>query len=652
MFISKKKNKSDIKKLSIIKSIISDEMNKECFDCGSLNPEYVSINNSIFLCEKCSFLHRKYHDEISKIIPNNLYKLEEKELYYLYFGGNRKLSEFIYLNPKLSKYKSDILYKMNEMRYYRNNLANIVNEKLGINKTIENYQYKNQNFNYLDNNDNVSSLNLRKKYNHRNILYMNESDDFENVINNSQFSRFSTTNKISSKYKKRYIPSSNIEYINNNRISVHTRKPAILLNMDYINDSSNHSKNNSNLVWLNNLNEEGEQKINSYGHLGRTNFNYKNYINNTINISNSNNNNFYFNQSETDIDNFKQRNSANKSYISFNNNKFKFEFPKKLQIQSPKNSSLNLSTYRIYSKPKLPKCTINTNKNKKDIQSLNFDGFYNNYTMKNIKNNNILFKDFINGNNNFGNIRKKYNKIKSIVDKERKLYQTNNFSDGKKKQNIKVKINSKPNKKNNKSLNSKKYDISNNCQDNNNALEELDEVENISIKDINKKENNNELKQEKKKNKKFCEIRKKRRNLEKDERRKMEYEEKRRKEEQKKMLEEKENLIKLNRKKLTKKERLKLIEEERFKMQQEEIKAKKKKAFENKVIKEEDEEYEQELDTPKKIVNEKETYKFEDIKEIKDEVMEIKDNNNIKKDVEETFKNSIRNRYKRKKNKI
>ena len=164
MFISKKNNNFSIKKLPIIKSIRGDIMNKECFDCGSLNPEYISINNAIFLCEKCSYLHRTFSIEISKIIYNDLYKLEENELYYLYFGGNRKLSEFIYLNPKLSRYNSDMLYKTSELKNYRYNLNNLVNKKLGLNPNRENYKYKKD-----DLNNNLNKFIFNKTYAKRNI---------------------------------------------------------------------------------------------------------------------------------------------------------------------------------------------------------------------------------------------------------------------------------------------------------------------------------------------------------------------------------------------------------------------------------------------------------------------------------------------------
>ena len=646
MFISKKKNNSSIKKLPIIKSILNDEMNNECFDCGSLNPEFISINNSIFICKNCAYLHKKFPVEISKIIPNNLYKLEEKELYYLYFGGNRKLSEFIYLNPKLSKYKSDMLYKMNEMRYYRYNLSNIVNEKFGINKNMDNYIKNNYNANTLN------TLNLNRKYNHRKILYIDGNDENENPINDSPLIRLSTTNKMPKKYKKRYIPGSDAENQNNNLISVHNRKPAILFDIDYRQDNSD--KTNPNSMWVNNSNDEGD-KIKSYGHLDRANFNYKNYINNTININNSNNNNFYFNQSESDIDKkYNFRNSANNSYMSFYNKK-KFEIQKNYKNQNQINSSFNLSSNKIYSKPRIPKCGINHKKNKQNLKSLNLPNSDNYYTIQNMDDNALFEKKIMGNENDINNIKEKYNLIKSKIDQGKKLNtkikfnDLNYFSDETTNNKISNKLFLNNNNKSNEN------NISNN--NNNNSSEASEKVQNLSIIEIDKKTENNEIKQQKKRNKKFNKKYQERQNSEKNERIKMEMEEKRRNEELNKIKEEKNEKKKTNKKKLTKKERIKLIQEERLAMEQEEIKTKKKNALENKVIKEEDEEYEQEIETSKVINMDKEVSTIEDIKEKKDEVKEVKEiksenNTNQKNDIVDTFKNSIRNRYKRKRNKI
>jgi len=96
-------------------------------------------------------------------------------------------------------------------------------------------------------------------------------------------------------------------------------------------------------------------------------------------------------------------------------------------------------------------------------------------------------------------------------------------------------------------------------------------------------------------------------------------------------------------------------------MQQEDIRAKKKKAFENKVIKEEDEEYEQEIETPrnknKEVINKNINIgdKISDDLLNKDTLYNNNNtniNNNTNKEIVDTFKNSIRNKYKRRRNKL
>ena len=137
MYYSKNKTKNNsptrvqIDKKYLIEEIKNDEMNKECFDCGAPYPDYISINNGIFLCKKCIYYHCKFPDEISTLIKNNLYLLGIRELNFLYYGGNRKLTEFLYLNcPKLNKYQPELLYKTDEMEYYRFKLEELVNRKL------------------------------------------------------------------------------------------------------------------------------------------------------------------------------------------------------------------------------------------------------------------------------------------------------------------------------------------------------------------------------------------------------------------------------------------------------------------------------------------------------------------------------------------
>ena len=118
-----------------IQEIYKDEMNNQCFDCGNANPDFISANNGIFLCKECMGIHYQFTDEISLIIKNNLFLLNEEQINYIYYGGNRKLLEFInYKYPKLREYEPEILYKTQAMQYYRDNLYYLVE---GGNKPIK-----------------------------------------------------------------------------------------------------------------------------------------------------------------------------------------------------------------------------------------------------------------------------------------------------------------------------------------------------------------------------------------------------------------------------------------------------------------------------------------------------------------------------------
>ena len=127
-FKEKKKTIFNIDKNRKIKKIKNNKLNKECFDCKASDPEYISINNGIFLCKDCLKIHNKFSKEISYTLKNNLSSLNKEELQYMYLGGNQKLLDFInYEYPQLQKFKTNILYQTKAMQYYRNNLNFLVN---------------------------------------------------------------------------------------------------------------------------------------------------------------------------------------------------------------------------------------------------------------------------------------------------------------------------------------------------------------------------------------------------------------------------------------------------------------------------------------------------------------------------------------------
>ena len=121
MNFSKKKTIAlNIIKKRKIKILLTEQKNNECFECSTLNPEYISLNNGIFLCKNCVTKHLKFPKSISNIIKNNLNSLTLQNIQYLCCGGNEKLNEFIKSEyPNLKNFAREYFYQTYAMDYYR-----------------------------------------------------------------------------------------------------------------------------------------------------------------------------------------------------------------------------------------------------------------------------------------------------------------------------------------------------------------------------------------------------------------------------------------------------------------------------------------------------------------------------------------------------
>ena len=113
--------------LKMTSAIKSDIINNVCFECGSEEPQYISINNAVFICKECIINHLSFSQEISQIILNDLYSLNLNEVKTIYLGGNRNLIKFINFDfPGLKQFPPDVLYKTLAVDYYRKNLKFLV----------------------------------------------------------------------------------------------------------------------------------------------------------------------------------------------------------------------------------------------------------------------------------------------------------------------------------------------------------------------------------------------------------------------------------------------------------------------------------------------------------------------------------------------
>jgi len=180
--------------IKMIKEKLYDELNNYCVECGNENPEYISINNGVFICVECVQNHLRFPKNISKIIKNNKNSLSLTEIQFLLCGGNKALLDFINNEfPKLSEFPPNILYRTQAMVYYRQNLQYLINGGIPPIKPSNKYAYKISNF----------LNNVSQNYNnHNNILtfeneifntinddrgFMNKLNYVNNLENNSKF---------------------------------------------------------------------------------------------------------------------------------------------------------------------------------------------------------------------------------------------------------------------------------------------------------------------------------------------------------------------------------------------------------------------------------------------------------------------------------
>jgi ADP-ribosylation factor GTPase-activating protein 1 len=292
-----------------------ENIDNYCFDCGRKNPEFISINNGIFICKKCAMEHMLLPGGTSILIKNDIKLLAENEILFLEFGGNKKLYEFI-LNkcPSLINLPRKYLYYSPFISYYQNQLQQLVNEKnkrtkskkelfqnklynlqinsdysskeiqfpseitAKINSSFKRFNTHNS-FNYNNNNniceDNISSLNNKKKK-YKNLTNCKLDDEIYNYVftqrtNNTHANTVSNSNTLT------YVSEKTIE--NNN-------------NENLINQKNKSKLKGSNIVYNkpklgnNYLKTDNILKIKNYNFNSISNFDNENFYNTNINYKN------------------------------------------------------------------------------------------------------------------------------------------------------------------------------------------------------------------------------------------------------------------------------------------------------------------------------------------------------------------------------
>ena len=475
-----------------IKAIMKEESNNKCIDCNNEKPEYISLNNACFICKNCFKIHQELPLNISKTVKNNLKSLTLKELQYLFFGGNKKILEFMkYEYPKLIKLKPLIAYKTIAMEYYRHWLKYLIEGGNKPHKPDIEFAYKsideigciNKNL-LLNNNNNAGNVitidffndcyNYNDKFNHTITNFINKKN---NRNNNNNQALFGTDKNFyikmnNSTNKNEYINSNNDinkKYINTQTLNLFSHTPNSFI------PKTNTFVNNLKTSNINNYKQKSIEEIILYNNsITNRRPEVPSIINQNI-IMNRNDkilkpfkttNRIYVKPKHKILKSFEKINISNRKMLDYNTNK---EI-KVIEIRNDKikdkdrenNNNIDNNDNKDFIKVKLKKsCRCS-----KDFKKLELNDEIRNkiFIDKNIINSNINnFNNFVNTNDD-KNINDKIikNNIRIKLTKKIFNYNLNNLnnlnkeSDSKRKNEIK---NNKDTKSTNESRN-----ITNNIQ--------------------------------------------------------------------------------------------------------------------------------------------------------------------------------------------